>query len=158
MAALEGGAEEETVESIAREAPFVPETKRVRDLLREFQRSHSQLTIVVDEYGGTAGMVALEDILEEIVGEIQDEGEALEVLVERRDGALIASGKAEIEEVEAAIGVPIEDGDFETVGGMVFSSLGHVPEPGERIVRGKLQIEVLEADERRVRLVRIVGF
>ena len=155
VVALEEGNEDSSVTAIARPPLFVPETKQVRDLLREYQRSHAQLTILVDEYGGTAGLVTLEDILEEIVGEIQDEDEPQEVLLEETGGVLLASGKADIEELEAALGVELDDREFETVGGMVFSHLGHVPKAGESFVCEGLRIEVLEADERRVHRVRV---
>ena len=113
------------------------------------------MAIVVDEYGGTAGLATLEDVLEEIVGEIQDEDEPEERLVEiRADGAIVA-GKAEIEDVEEAIGRPIREGEFHTIGGMVFTHLGRVPEAGERFDIEGLHIEVLDADERRIHRIRI---
>ena len=155
LAALQDQLDEEPVTSIVRPAFFVPESKRVSELLGEFQRRREQMAIVVDEYGGTAGLATLEDVLEEIVGEIQDEDEPEERLVEiRADGAIVA-GKAEIEDVEEAIGRPIQEGEFHTIGGMVFTHLGRVPEPGERFDCADLHIEVLEADDRRIHRIRI---
>jgi len=148
-----------TVGSIARPALFVPESKRVSDLMREFQSRREHLAIVVDEYGGTAGLVTLEDLLEEIVGEIQDELEEAEeeTAIRLEDGAVIAAGKAEIEDVEELLDVRIGDDEFETIGGMAFVHLGYVPKPGETFERNGLHVEVLEADERRVHRVRITA-
>ena len=155
LAALQDELDEESVTSISRPAFFVPETKHVSELLGEFQRRREQMAIVVDEYGGTAGLATLEDVLEEIVGEIQDEDEPEELLVEiRADGAIVA-GKAEIEDVEEAIGRRIQEGEFHTIGGMVFTHLGRVPEVGERFDYSDLQIEILAADDRRIHRIRI---
>jgi CBS domain containing-hemolysin-like protein len=157
--ALRDGGTDSTVGSIARPALFVPESKRVSELMREFQSRHEHLAIVVDEYGGTAGLVTLEDLLEEIVGEIQDELEEDEeqTVVQLEDGAVVAAGKAEIEDVEELLHVEIGDDEFETVGGMAFVHLGYVPKPGESFERDGLHVEVLEADERRVHRVRITA-
>ena len=157
VAALQDEGFDAPVSSITRPALFVPETKRVSDLMREFQRRREHLAIVVDEYGGTAGLVTLEDLLEEIVGDIQDEleDEEEQTLAQLDDGAVVAAGKAEIEDLEQVLGVSIGDDEFETVGGMAFAHLGYVPEPGETFERDGLHIEVLEADERRVHRVRI---
>jgi magnesium and cobalt transporter len=153
----DGGGTETPVRDIARPALFVPETKRVSDLMREFQSRREHLAIVVDEYGGTAGLVTLEDLLEEIVGEIQDELEEAEeqTVIQVDDGAVVAAGKAEIEDVEELLDVQIGDDEFETVGGMAFLHFGYVPKPGETFERDGLLVEVLEADERRVHRVRI---
>jgi len=158
VAALDTSSPEVSIREIIRPALFVPESKQVSDLLREFQRRREQLAIVVDEYGGTAGLVTVEDLLEEIVGEIQDEHEDEELSVVRLgDGVVVAAGKAEIEEVEAILHVRIDDEEFETVGGMAVVHLGYVPEPGESFERDGLRVEVLEADERRVHKVRITS-
>jgi putative hemolysin len=154
--ALAEGAVQKPVTDIARPPIFVPETKRVRDMLSEFQRCREHLAVVVDEYGGTAGLVSIEDLLEEIVGEIQDEHEDEEVaVVEQPDGSVIADGKAEVEEIERALQVELGDTDFETVGGMAFVHLGYVPRKGEEFEFDGLQVTVLEADDRRVHRVRI---
>lgn len=155
VAALAGEGEESALEKIVRPAWFVPETKRVRELLQEFQQRQIQLAIVVDEYGGTAGVVTLEDVLEEIVGEIQDESEEPESLIQSEGAGIVASGKAEVEDVEEALSVQVPEGEYHTVGGMVFTHLGHVPETGECFEYGGLRIEVLEADDRRIHRVRI---
>ncbi len=155
VTALGEGTGDEPLTRIVRPAHFVPETKKVSELLSEFQRRREQLSIVVDEYGGTAGLVTLEDVLEEIVGEIQDEDENEEPLIERRTDGIVASGKAEIEDVAEAIGVEVAQGEFHTVGGLVFSELGRVPVPGESFEYGGLRLDILEADERRVHRVRV---
>lgn len=156
VAALEQEGAEAPVRSIVRPAMFVPESKRVRALMREFQGRHEHLAIVVDEHGGTAGLVTIEDLLEEIVGEIQDEvEEAEQTLIKQPDGAIVAEGKAEIEDVEEMLDVCIGDDEFETVGGMAFVHFGYVPKPGESFDHAGLHVEVLEADERRVHRVRI---
>ncbi|NKB87882.1 MAG: CBS domain-containing protein [Acidobacteria bacterium] len=145
----------EPITRIIRPAHFVPETKKVNELLGEFQLRREQLSIVVDEYGGTAGVVTLEDVLEEIVGEIQDEDEDEETLVEVSPDGVLASGKAELEELEAAVGIDIEEGEFHTVGGLVFRELGRVPLRGESFEYGGLRFDVVDADERRVHRVRV---
>ncbi len=154
--ALVEGASQKRVTEIARPAIFVPETKRVRDMLSEFQRCREHLAIVVDEYGGTAGLVSIEDLLEEIVGEIQDEHEDEDLaVVEQPDGSIIADGKAEVEEIERALQIDLGDTEFETVGGMAFAHLGYVPRTGEEFEYDGLHVTVLEADDRRVQRVRI---
>lgn len=155
VSALDEGDDSLSIREIMRPAWFVPETKKVSELLQEFQQRQAQLSIVVDEYGGTAGLVTLEDVLEEIVGEIQDESEEQENLVVPEGDGVLASGKAEIEDVEEALEFEVPDGDFHTVGGMVFTHLGHVPKAGEAFDFGGLHIEVLAADDRRIHRVRI---
>ena len=144
------------IESLMRPAYFVPETKRVSELLREFQRQQVQVAIVVDEYGGTAGLVALEDLIEEIVGEIRDEyDEESEQVTDEGEGVFLFSGKVDIDEVVDRLGVEIEREGFETVGGYLLSNLGRVPTVGEKFEIDGLAIEVLEAERRRIHKVRI---
>jgi CBS domain containing-hemolysin-like protein len=144
------------ITSLMRPAYFVPETKRVSELLREFQRQQVQLALVVDEYGGTAGLVALEDLIEEIVGEIRDEyDEESESVTDEGSGVFVFSGKVDIDEVGDRLGVDIEREGFETVGGYLLSNLGRVPTVGEKFEIDGLAIEVLEAERRRVHKVRI---
>lgn len=147
---------ESSVTSVMRPAQFVPETKRVADLLREFQRQRFQLAIVVDEYGGIAGLVTVEDLLEELVGEIRDEyDQEAEPIVVEADGAVVFSAKVAIEDMTDRLGITIEDEGFETVGGYVLTRAGHVPQSGERLEADGLSIEVLEAERRRVHKVRV---
>jgi putative hemolysin len=141
---------------LIRSAVVVPETKRVSELLKQFQRQQTQCAIVVDEYGGTAGLVTIEDLLEEIVGEIRDEyDEEAESVVEEGDGRFVFSGKVDIDEVVQRLGVQIDRQGFETVGGYLMSHLGRVPNVGERFDVDGLTVEVIDAERRRVNKVRI---
>jgi CBS domain containing-hemolysin-like protein len=144
-----------SIASLVRPAVFVPETKRVPELLKEFQRKQVQMAIVVDEYGGTAGLVTLEDLLEEIVGEIRDEYDVeTEPIVDEGNGSWVFSAKASIDEVRDRLGVEIEPEGFETVGGYVLTRIGRVPAVGETFELDGLQVEVLEAERRRIHKVR----
>jgi CBS domain containing-hemolysin-like protein len=139
-----------------RAAIFVPETKKVPELMKEFQRRQIQSAIVVDEYGGTAGLVTIEDMLEEIVGEIRDEYDVeSEPVVEEGDGVFVFSAKVDIDTAAERLGVDIERDGFETVGGFIVTHLGRVPAPGERLDIGEVGVEVLEAERRRVHKVRL---
>ena len=140
---------------LIRPAVFVPETKRVPELLKEFQRRQVQMAIVVDEYGGTAGLVTLEDLIEEIVGEIRDEYDVeAEPIVDEGNGSWVFSAKASIDEVRDRLDVAIEPEGFETVGGYVLTRVGRVPAVGETFELDGLQVEVLEAERRRIHKVR----
>ena len=134
----------------------MPETKRVPELLKQFQRQQTQIAIVVDEYGGTAGLVTIEDLLEEIVGEIRDEYDVeSEPVVDEGSGRFVFSGKVNIDEVAQRLDIEIEREGFETVGGYLLSHLGRVPVVGERFDIDGLTVEVLDAERRRVNKVRI---
>lgn len=140
---------------LIRPATFVPETKRVVELLREFQGNRLQIAVVVDEYGGTAGLVTLEDLIEEIVGEIRDEYDVeVEPVTDEGGGRFVFSGKAHVHELDRLGFAPDGEG-FETVGGYLLSRLGRVPAAGERFDIDGLSIEVLEAERRRITRVRI---
>lgn len=142
--------------SLIRPAHVVPETKRVSDLLREFQRQQRQIAIVVDEYGGTAGLVTLEDLLEEIVGEIRDEYDVeTEAVVAEPSGSYLVAGKADVHTVAERLGLEIEPEGFETFGGYILSSLGRVPAAGEQFDVDGLHIEVIDAERRRVHRLRV---
>ncbi len=139
-----------------RPATFVPETKRVAEMLKEFQRKQVQIAIVVDEYGGTAGLVTIEDLLEEIVGEIRDEYDVeTEPVVDEGQGSFVFSAKVNIDEVRDRLGVEIEPEGFETVGGYVLTRVGRVPAVGETFEIDGLRVEVLEAERRRIHKVRM---
>jgi CBS domain containing-hemolysin-like protein len=145
----------QTVERLLRPAAFVPETKRVPELLKEFQRKQVQMAVVVDEYGGTAGIVTLEDLLEEIVGEIRDEYDVeTEPVVDEGNGSWVFSAKASIDEVRDRLKVEIEPEGFETVGGYVLTRVGRVPQVGESFELDGMIVEVLEAERRRIHKVR----
>jgi putative hemolysin len=142
--------------TLMRAAYFVPESKRVSELLKEMQRRQAQMAIVVDEYGGTAGLVTVEDLLEEIVGEIRDEYDVeSETVVEEQDGTFVFSGKVSVDEVMDRLGVAIEREGFETVGGYLLSHLGRMPYVGERFEVDGLEVEVLEVERRRITKVRL---
>jgi CBS domain containing-hemolysin-like protein len=141
--------------SLVRPATFVPETKRVPEMLKEFQRKQTQIAIVVDEYGGTAGLVTLEDLLEEIVGEIRDEYDVeTEPVIDEGNGSYVFSAKVNIDEVRERLGVEIEAEGFETVGGYVLTRVGRVPAVGETFELDGMSVEVLEAERRRIHKVR----
>ncbi len=144
---------------IIRKPLFVPETKAVDDLLAMFQQLRMHIAVVLDEYGGVSGLVTIEDVLEEIVGEIDDEYDSESVaeidLID--DDTCEALGRAHIDEINAAMHLELpEDGDYDTIGGLVFSELGRVPQAGESLVwQEKVRISVLEATRRRIDRVRV---
>ena len=145
-----------SITSLLRPALVVPETKRVPELLKMFQRQQAQCAIVVDEYGGTAGLVTAEDLLEEIVGEIRDEYDVeSEPIVDEGNGTFLFSGKVDIDEVVQRLRVPIQREGFETVGGFLLSHIGRVPGVGERFEIDGLTVEVVDAERRRINKVRI---
>jgi putative hemolysin len=148
--------ESQPVTVLMRPATFVPETKRVPELLKELQSRQLQAAIVVDEYGGTAGLVTIEDILEEIVGEIRDEYDVeSEPIVDEGHGVFVFSAKVDIDQAAERLEVSIDREGFETVGGFVVSHLGRVPAPGETFTIESVAVEVLEAERRRVHKVRM---
>src|SRR5262249_28888330 len=144
------------IRSLMRPPVVVPETKRVPELLKQFQRHQTQIAIVVDEYGGTAGLVTIEDLLEEIVGEIRDEYDVeSEPIVDEGGGRYVFNGKVDIDEVNQRLNVQIDRQGFETVGGYLLSHLGRVPAIGEQVDVDGLHIEVLDVERRRVNKVRM---
>ena len=146
----------DSIVSLIRPATFVPETKSVPELLKEFQRKQVQMAIVVDEYGGTAGLVTIEDLLEEIVGEIRDEDDVeSEPIVEEGQGAFVFSAKVSFDDLRERLDLEIESEGFETVGGYILSRVGRVPAVGETLDVDGLSVEVLEAERRRIHKVRI---
>ena len=152
------GKEDQKIESLLRAAFFVPETKSAAEMLKSMQSNHIQIAIVVDEYGGVAGLVTVEDILEEIVGEIEDEDtEAEEIIeiIEGADGYLDVLGSTEIGKIERKLGMEIEDDDFTTIAGLVTSETGYIPKIGEKLSFRGIDVEILRADEKRINLLRI---
>ncbi len=155
LQAIRSGANRSIAE-LMREAYFVPETKKVSELLRECQRRHLWMAIVVDEYGGVSGLATVEDLLEEIVGEISDEHEdEREPVSKLDDNAYSVSGKANIEVIQDLFGSGPHEEEFTTIGGFLTSRLGHIPKPGETLKESGLRFTVEEADRRRVHRVRI---
>lgn len=133
---------------------FVPETKLGSDLLREMQRDNVRLAIVVDEYGGVSGLVTIEDLVEEIVGEIRDEHEKAEI-VKESDTSYVFNGNTDLDLIEKLLGVRPDEKDATTVAGLVSELAGHIPKPGEVFEENGLRFEVLESTDRRVDRVRI---
>jgi CBS domain containing-hemolysin-like protein len=156
MDILSRGTEAATIGELARQPYFVPETKRIDDLLREMQRHRIHMAIVVDEYGGSTGIVTLEDIVEEIVGEIQDEHDRTPASVERLpDGSYLVAGRTNIDELNEALDWSLPKQDYETVAGLVLATLGRIPRVGEELQIPGYSITVMEADARRIVAVKI---
>ncbi|HBF22455.1 MAG TPA: hypothetical protein DDW23_01450, partial [Planctomycetes bacterium] len=155
----QGALESTNVGSQLREAFVVPETLRVPALLEEMRKRRVHMAVAVDEYGGTAGVVTIEDLLEEIVGEIRDEHDISEIdqiFEQNKDGSLVVDGRLEVDQLNDLLKSSLpEDEDYDTVAGLICERLGHIPSPGEKLSYQNLLFEVLEADERRVHKVRI---
>ncbi len=152
------GRENESIEPLLRPAYFVPTTKPVDELLEEMQKAHVQLAMVIDEYGGVAGLVTVEDILEEIVGEIEDEDTATDEVIEIVEGDAgyyEVLGSVEVGKIERLFDFELEDDDFTTIAGLVIRELGYVPRPGTRLTFRGLDVEVLESDERKISRLRL---
>ena len=156
MDLLRRGAQAPDLRSIMRPATYAPETKRIDALLREMQKGRIQLAVVVDEYGGAVGIVTIEDILEQIVGEIEDEHDRTPATVERLpDGSYRVAGRVSIDELNGSLDWELPKGDFETVAGLVLSTVNRIPAVGEVFQVNRYTFTVLEADERRILRVRI---
>jgi putative hemolysin len=152
------GKENEPISGILRDAFFVPETKSAADLLKSMQVNHVQIATVIDEYGGVAGIVTVEDILEEIVGEIEDEDieeEEIIEIIEGEDGYWDVLGSTEIDKIERLFEIELEDDDYTTVAGLITSEAGYVPKTGEQLNLRGLDVEILSADEKKIALVRL---
>jgi len=147
----------ENFRSLIKPAYFVPETKPVDDLLKEMKEKGDQMVVVVDEYGGVSGLITMEDLIEEIVGEIHDEAEADgEKVVEEGKGVFVVPGSLELGVLEEKLGMPlVGNTDCTTVAGAVVELFGRLPSPGEKIEHGGVEIEVLAADRRRVQRLRL---
>jgi CBS domain containing-hemolysin-like protein len=159
-----GSEEPLDMQGLVREVLFVPPSMPVLDLLQQMQASHIHMAVVVDEYGGTDGLATIEDLVEEIVGEIEDEHDQAEApqIVEAADGTLEVDARTPIEELENRIALDLlpeqQDEDIDTVGGLVFSVLGRVPRRGELIGHpAGFEFEVIDADPRRIKRLKIRG-
>lgn len=156
LTAFRGGRLTGTARAYARPAYFVPESKRLDELFKDMRRKKAHMAIVVDEYGGTAGIVTIEDLLEEIVGPIQDEYDAEEPPIKRlNDRTAVVDGKMHLEEVNAALDLALPIGDVDSLGGFVYSLLGHVPAQGERVQYDGVELSVERVDGNRIAQVRI---
>ena len=147
------------LDDVMRQVVYVPESKRLNVLLAEFRANRNHMAIVVDEYGGVAGLVTIEDVIEQIVGEIDDEhdGEEEDGYIRRlTDGEHSVKALTPIEDFNEFFGTTISDEDFDTIGGLVIKALGHLPKRGETVETAGLKFKVLRADQRRVHLLRVV--
>ena len=145
-----------TVRQVVRPVLMVPQTKKCDELLKEFQARQSYMAVVLDEYGGTAGLVTVEDVLEELVGEMGYEPLALRRTVRKVvDGMFLVHAQVEVEKFEETVGIRIPKGDYETLAGYLLEEFGRIPKPGAKLVRNGTLFEVVEADERKIKLVRV---
>jgi len=152
------GEGEFNLRELLRPALFIPESKRLDALLKLFQESRNHLAVVVDEYGGLAGIVTIEDVIEQIVGEIDDEHDDEDdgwILSRGDDGCFVVKALAPIEEFNEHFGTRFSDEEFDTVGGLVANGFGHVPRRGETLQLGGCRFEVVRADSRRIYLLRV---
>jgi CBS domain containing-hemolysin-like protein len=153
---LRDGAQDAPVRPLAREPSFVPETKKVDELLHEMQKTRVHVAIVVDEYGGTAGLITIEDLIEEIVGEIQDEYDVEEAMIEEvSDSEAVFDARVSIRDVNDTLDLDIDDEDFDTLGGLLYHELGKVPNAGDEVRVDGALVTVLTTTGRRVRKVRV---
>lgn len=145
-----------SVRAIMRTPYFIPETKNLEQLLQEFKRKRVHLAIVIDEYGGTSGLITIEDLLEQIVGDIQDEYDCEEVLfTANSDGSITADARMPVEDLEEYFAVQIERDKFDSIGGLIFHLTGKIPTTGDIIEGIGLQLTIIDADERKIKRVRI---
>jgi magnesium and cobalt transporter len=146
------------IRDILRPAVFIPESKRLNVLLKEFRANRNHMAIVVDEYGGIAGLVTIEDVLEQIVGEIEDEHDFEEDLyiVKHSDTRYTAKALTPIEDFNAEFNTEFSDDGFDTIGGLLISNFGHVPKRGEETTIDRFKFKVLRADSRRIHLLQVI--
>ena len=150
--------EETHVRDMLRPAVFIPESKRVNVLLKEFRSNRNHIAIVVDEYGGVSGLVTIEDVLEQIVGDIEDEFDFDEVednIIRDKNNRYRVKALTEIADFNQVMGTEFSDEEFDTVGGMVIKKFGHLPKRGETVTFDGLKFQVLRADSRRVHSVLV---
>lgn len=147
------------IRDLLRPAVFIPESKRLNVLLKEFRASRNHMAIVVDEYGGVAGLVTIEDVLEQIVGEIEDEHDFEDDLyiLKHEDGQHIVKAITPVEDFNEHFGTELSDEEFDTIGGLVMNAFGHLPKRGESIELGNFLFKVIRADNRRVHLMQVTG-
>lgn len=151
--------EEFNVREMLRPAVFIPEAKRLNVLLKDFRSNRNHIALVVDEYGGVSGMVTIEDVLEQIVGEIEDEFDADETeanIMPESEGRYRVKALTEIEDFNAVLGVSVSADEFDTVGGLVVNKFGRVPKRGEQVSFAGLKFIVLRADSRRVHTLLVI--
>jgi magnesium and cobalt transporter len=153
---LEPGQEDHPITPAINEVLTVPETKNVSELLKEMQSKAAQMTIVINEYGTVSGLVTVEDLLEEIVGDIRDEDEFGEVdLIQESAGTYVVRGGLEVEDLEKTLGLDFGEYAATTVSGLIVEQMGRVPNPGEHISKKGATFEILSADRRRILTIRV---
>jgi magnesium and cobalt transporter len=154
----EGGKDDFDIKECLRPVVFIPESKRLNVLLKEFRISHHHMAIVVDEYGGVSGLVTIEDVLEQIVGDIGDEYDVDDDLDIRREGEkqFTVKGTTRIEEFNDYFGTDFPDEEFDTIGGLAINFLGRLPRRGEAFVLSGLEFKVMRADRRRLDMLRVI--
>lgn len=149
------GASAVNIRTVARPPFFVPETKNLEELLQEFKRRRVHIAIVIDEYGGTSGLITIEDLLEQIVGDIQDEYDSEEELIQpQADGSAVVDARLPIEEFEHFFEIEVDREKFDTVGGLIFYLLGRIPRTGDEVTSAGIRLTVLTAGERRIGKLR----
>jgi CBS domain containing-hemolysin-like protein len=134
---------------------LIPETKRGSQLLREMQRQNNRMAIVIDEYGGVAGLVTVEDLVEEIVGELREEGESKSDIIRESGNSYVVPGNMDIDRLDNLFGIRLSEVESTTVSGLVTEIAGHIPPAGEIVEQDQLRFEVLESTDRRVERVRV---
>ena len=152
------GDESFEIREYMRPVVFVPESKRLNVLLKEFRRSHNHIAMVVDEYGGVCGLVTIEDVIEQIVGEIDDEHDVEDDQAIRREGAREFTVRAltPIADFNSYFGTAFSDEEYDTIGGLLMQEFGRLPRRGETIQVGEMEFRVLRADRRRIDLLRVI--
>ncbi|MEP6944969.1 MAG: hemolysin family protein [Acidobacteriota bacterium] len=158
LQAWSDGNEDLPVSGILRDPFMIPETKSADELLKSMQLNHVQIAIVIDEYGGVAGLVTVEDLLEEIVGEIEDEDieeEEIIEIIEGDDGYFDVIGSTEVDKIERLFDMDLEDEDYTTIAGLVTSEAGYVPKTGDILSLRGLEVTILQADEKKIHLLRL---
>lgn len=145
------GASDMGIHDIMRSPYFIPETKKISEVLKDLRDNKSHMAIVIDEYGGTAGILTLEDIIEEIIGEVMDEYDAeQELIVQHDDGSISVNARLDVDKLEDFLQIDLPEGDFESVGGFIISLIGKVPEVNEKVIYGRLEIVIEAATSRKI--------
>ena len=147
------------IRELLRPAVLIPESKKLNVLLREFRQSRNHMAIVIDEYGGVAGLVTIEDVLEQIVGEIDDEHDEAEdvttLIAAQADGQYVVDALTPIEDFNERFGADFDDDEYDTIGGLVTAAIGHLPEAGEELTLGRFGFRVARADARRLHALHV---
>ena len=148
-----------SVRELLRPAVLIPESKKLNVLLREFRQTRNHMAIVIDEYGGVAGLITIEDVLEEIVGEIDDEHDEAEdvtkLIAAQADGQYVVDALTPISDFNERFGADFDDDEYDTIGGLVTAAIGHLPDPGEELTLGRFGFRVARADARRLHALHV---